>query len=214
MHVALSGSLPGLMEIEYSEQHDELLALQAFYNQLQIRDESIVLSPPNLETIHAFFNKDENNILLSQEMLKINGLTDYANAKDLFITGYLSNSSGLLYKLQTVHHIDIHNLDLAAFIEKSKQDLFRSIKAMDKQKTMSIYSMRDAQHIEIIEMKSYRSSQEKVNVRLKANYMLEKKSFSHFDDIDNGMFFKASINNHGEMRINIEKTYTFDANKD
>lgn len=214
MHVALSGSLPGLMEIEYSEQHDELLALQAFYNQLQIKDETVVLSPPNLEAIHAFFNKEKNNALLSQEMLKINGLSDYAKAGELFITGYLSNSSGLLYKLQTVHHIDIHNADLAAFIEKSKKDLFTSIKAMDKQKTMSIYSMRDAQHIEVIEMKSYRSSPEKVNVRLKANYMLEKKSFSHFDDIDDGMFFKANINNNGEMRINIEKTYTFNANKE
>lgn len=214
MHVALSGSLPGLMEIEYSEQHDELLALQAFYNQLQIKDETIVLSPPNLEAVHTFFNKEKNNALLSQEMLKINGLSDYAKAEELFITGYLSNSSGLLYKLQTVHHIDIHNADLAAFIEKSKKDLFASIKAMDKQKTMSIYSMRDAQYIEVIEMKSYRSSPEKVNVRLKANYMLEKKSFSHFDDIDDGMFFKANINNHGEMRINIEKNYTFDVNKE
>jgi len=214
MHVALSGSLPGLMEIEYSEQHDELLALQAFYNQLQIKDETIVLSPPNLEAIHTFFNKEKNNALLSQEMLKINGLSEYAKAGELFITGYLSNSSGLLYKLQTVHHIDLHNADLATFIEKSKKELFASIKAMDKQKTMSIYSMRDAQHIEVIEMKSYRSSPGKVNVRLKANYMLEKKSFSHFDDIDDGMFFKANINNNGEMRVNIEKTYTFDANKE
>lgn len=214
MHLALSGSLPGLMEIEYSDNHEELLALQAFYNHLQIKDETIVLSPSNLEAIHTFFNKEKNNIMLSQEMLKINGLTDYAKADDLFITGYLSNSSGLLYKLQTVHHIDIHNVDLAAFIDKSKKQLFAAIKAMDKQKTMSIYSMRDAQYIEIVEMKSYRTSPEKVNVRLKASYMLDKKSFSHFNNVEDGMFFKANINNNGEMRINIEKTYTFDANKD
>lgn len=214
MHVVLSGSLPDLMEIEYSEKQDELLALQAFYNQLQIKDETIVLSPPNLEAIHAFFNKEKNNIMLSQEMLKINGLTDYAHAEDLFIIGYLSNSNGLLYKLQTAHHIEIHNIDLVAFIEKSKKQLFASVKAMDKKKTMSIYSMRDPQHLEIVEMKTYRSSPEKVHVRLKASYSLEKKSFSHFDDLEDGMFFKANINNNGEMRVNIEKTYTFDANKE
>lgn len=210
MNITINRKLPYPMELEYFDDV-KLEGLKNFYKTLSMESETILLSPFNFKKIINYFNNKDNINTLNKDLLEKYGLTELVTPDDIFIIDF-ECANQYLNGISTIHSMNIIDKELSDFITHSKKDFLEVLKASDTKDIMNKYSLRFEENIQIIELEKRAST---VYLKLRANYMLEKIDFSHFDYYKTKkIHYTADVSQYNETRVTVETYYHLNLNKD
>lgn len=212
MHINLLHKMPSLMDMEYFEDEKIFGFLTPFYNTLdKIRDEYFISSPSNIKKIVDYFNEPDNLTLYCNQMLLKYGLQDVAQSSSVFIKNY-NISSQYLHAVEMGMNIMITDHQVESIIEKYQQEFFDYLRNNDANDLLASHSLRRVFQVDIDQL-SIRENQ--LSVTFKNEYLLEGIDYDHFNAFQKNRFrYKCSVKKQDTMRINIQKTYHEELNKE
>lgn len=205
MHINISHKMPSPMDLEYFEDEKIFGFLVPFYNTLDsIKDEYLTSSPKNIQKIVDYFNNKENSTLYCNQLLLKDGLQDVAKSHNIYISDYNINSQ-YLYDVKMGHNIEIIDSQVAAIIEKYKQEFFDYLRDNDPKDLLSDYSLRRVFQVNIDKLSI---KDNKLSVTFQNEYLLEGIDYDYFKAFETNRFrYKCTVKSQNSMRIDIHKTY-------
>lgn len=208
MRIVIRRTLPSFYELSFNEEYK---LLNDFYKTLDLyRNEYVSFNENNVRKIIEFFNNAENCENISKEIIKEDGLTDTVvhNGLSVFEIKTTQNSS-IINQIIIYHALDIIDKNFENHYKKVNEEFYQFLKNKLKGENVSKYSLYSIDLVRCINLKKYiKNKNMNYNIRLEADYTLERTNYDHFEKFRNERcIYSCKISNEGRMNITISKSY-------